>query len=71
MLFSEGHPQPIGFCKRGLTFILAEILKCHHEISIAMQSNFQENEQSHIFEIDKINICLATYFYINVTMMFL
>ena len=71
MLFSEGHPQPIGFCKRGLTFILAEILKCHHEISIAMQSKFQENEQSHIFEIDKINICLATYFYINVTMMFL
>ena len=57
MLFSGGRPKLIGFYKEGLTFIFAEIL--------------QENEQSHIFEINKIRIFLATYFYINVTMMFL
>ena len=71
MLFSGGRPQPIGFCKEGLTFIFAKIRKRHHETSIAIQSNFQENEQSHIFLIDKIGIFLAKYFCINVTMMFL
>ena len=71
MLFSEGCPQPIGFCKEGLAFIFSKIFKCYHEISITMRLDFQENQQSHIFEIDEIGFFLAKYFYINVIMMFL